>query len=192
MIPGPDTSGSEENKGTGPLGEIITDRSINIGEESFPRSIKMRLVARYVRWSQRGHISIARCLADFIDKNPEAVKVLGKVEPEEVQNEEAEKTDYVEKLQFLLDSHGLDWIIRTQEGNSRKMASIEILATGLNPSRYDTIGRFATGWNASDVARSLFNDWSTHPEALFVLQAGRGVWDLETKKIKESAIPNMS
>ena len=66
------------------------------------------------------------------------------------------------------------------------------MSIGLNPSRYDTIGRFATGWNASDVARSLFNDWSTHPEALFVLQAGRGVWDLETKKIKESAIPNMS
>ncbi|PAV17826.1 hypothetical protein PNOK_0631200 [Pyrrhoderma noxium] len=139
----------------------------------------MRLVSRYIRWSRSGHANIARNLSDFIDKNPEATKILGEAEANEKQN-----IDYVEKLQFLLDSHGLDWIVKSQDSNSRKMASIEILATGLTQSKYETIGRFATGFSASDVARTLFNDWSTHPEALFVMQAGRGAWDLETKNIQ--------
>lgn len=97
LLPGSGRHESEENKGTGHLGDVNRDRPKEHETKAlqFPHSYEMRLVSRYIRWSRSGHANIARNLSDFIDKNPEATKILGEAEANEKQN-----IDFVEKLQF--------------------------------------------------------------------------------------------
>ncbi|KAL5497941.1 hypothetical protein ACEPAH_2872 [Sanghuangporus vaninii] len=142
-----------------------------------PRGAPDQLVARYIRWSQEGYDALARTISTFIQRQPHALRRIAEadIQPQE-------------KLQMLLESHGLDWNAEEHARTETHMACIEITEPGIPRGKRVRIARFATGWHTTpqSIAKGLFEDWAVRPEAILILRNGRKEWEEETRRILHS------
>ncbi|OCB89207.1 hypothetical protein A7U60_g3693 [Sanghuangporus baumii] len=120
-----------------------------------PREAPGQLVARYIRWTQEGYDALARTISAFIQRQPHALRRIAEAD-----------TQPQEKLQMLLESHGLDWNAEERARTETHMACIEITEPGIPRGKRVRIARFATGWHATpqSIAKGLFEDWAHFPD----------------------------
>ncbi|KAL5520707.1 hypothetical protein ACEPAF_2709 [Sanghuangporus sanghuang] len=125
-----------------------------------PREAPGQLVARYIRWTQEGYDALARTISAFIQRQPHVLRRIAEAD-----------TQPQEKLQMLLESHGLDWNAEERARTETHMACIQITEPGIPRGKRVRIARFATGWHATpqSIAKGLFEDWAHFPDIFIAM-----------------------